>query len=902
MADSADSPRGSDPDYDAAAGVHSEASGAGLDSFDAEDERMLQNIGDHPLLERVQAALFKQLSDKLTRVEEELREKHEDAARAEQEREAVGVELYDVQQQLAQLQLSLDTVSGNAGTVAEARAKADEDLQTFQTGFSERKDHLADKESELLQYQQELNRINETLRQVEAYNKEVEAEIALSRRAAYKAEQEVSKAEEAKVRQDLHIDSLSERIKQARQRIGLYDAQIKAQREESTAAVDTLREAMAEMETIRVEKHSLMSQWQSALIAMKRRDEALAAAHAAIREQEEQFNSMTAEENNTRRLIREAQAKHAQAQEVVDKLDSELNWLESQLAALARQRDALEERHSMLQSSLVSTDAEAGRLSKHATELQKEQRSVAEARARVDRERQELETRLEEKASEHTTASVAARAAAREARRLLELVHQKEADRAKAENELARIKVDVLNTEAHNAALSDSLSALEAEVREKDALIAKYEMEIRQRQDAIEKKMHMVDRLNRKYEALAAAVPGEENMGPLEATIANLSKEIDSLRAESERLQKAWLSDQQELVARTSQVESKTTRLRELKSQYVLLDQKRVRLDNALSSQRKELDGLQVAIANMHDDMARINGLIAKNRDLSERLADSNNAAETEFANTLKEAELEASAMDRKLEALQGEKQGMLEELEELERQVAAWERKIQLEREMQEALDPTAGQSEVAGMEREIHRMRVRLDTLKRDQERLVREMERALEKHQDISIKYRNRKDGKVSGGGFTQAGLQRRVGALQRELQKKKERIVGYDAALEEQAAAAAAAEEEAAAAQAALQDVEQAVASTQKQVNAELFEKQKALEQAALLRRAAGKLQAVSRGAAQPLHAEDAAATAEAMAAEADAQAAAAQALIQDLAMGHPELGEVLGRVEQLLSLV
>jgi hypothetical protein len=39
------------------------------------------------------------------------------------------------------------------------------------------------------------------------------------------------------------------------------------------------------------------------------------------------------------------------------------------------------------------------------------------------------------------------------------------------------------------------------------------------------------------------------------------------------------------------------------------------------------------------------------------------------------------------------------------------WERKIQLEKEMQEALDPTVGQSEIMELRKEIHRMELRLD-----------------------------------------------------------------------------------------------------------------------------------------------------------------------------------------------
>lgn len=162
---------------------------------------------------------------------------------------------------------------------------------------------------------------------------------------------------------------------------------------------------------------------------------------------------------------------------------------------------------------------------------------------------------------------------------------------------------------------------LEAEINEKDALVSKYQMEIRQRNDAVEKKMHTVDRLNRKYEKLTAGSNEQENMGPLEANIHHLNKQIQELRKDCDKLQRRWLADQTELVEKSTSNESKNNRLREMNSQYMLLDQKRVRLDGAIEEQRKEVSNLKNGIKNMHDDMARINALIAKNDDLRDKMA-----------------------------------------------------------------------------------------------------------------------------------------------------------------------------------------------------------------------------------------------------------------------------------------
>jgi hypothetical protein len=59
-------------------------------------------------------------------------------------------------------------------------------------------------------------------------------------------------------------------------------------------------------------------------------------------------------------------------------------------------------------------------------------------------------------------------------------------------------QVDILNTEAHNARLTETLKLLDEELGEKAGAIEKYEVEIKRRNDEIEKKTREIDLLNRK--------------------------------------------------------------------------------------------------------------------------------------------------------------------------------------------------------------------------------------------------------------------------------------------------------------------------------------------------------------------------------------------------------------------
>lgn len=65
-------------------------------------------------------------------------------------------------------------------------------------------------------------------------------------------------------------------------------------------------------------------------------------------------------------------------------------------------------------------------------------------------------------------------------------------EEANLQNEEARVRVDSLNTEAHNLQLKETMRRSEEELNAKDRLIEKYQTEIRQRGDEIEKKVGQI--------------------------------------------------------------------------------------------------------------------------------------------------------------------------------------------------------------------------------------------------------------------------------------------------------------------------------------------------------------------------------------------------------------------------
>lgn len=107
----------------------------------------------------------------------------------------------------------------------------------------------------------------------------------------------------------------------------------------------------------------------------------------------------------------------------------------------------------------------------------------------VNRERQSLELTILEKANEKVTVAKAVKNYSKSMQQLKQKIHDKEMETANIENELSRIRIDALNTDAHNIQLREMLDKAVTDLTDKDKLIEKYQLEIRQRNDEIEKKM-----------------------------------------------------------------------------------------------------------------------------------------------------------------------------------------------------------------------------------------------------------------------------------------------------------------------------------------------------------------------------------------------------------------------------
>ena len=706
-------------------------------------------------------------------------------------REAVGVELYGVQQNLGKLQQQLDRTIEDQAATARARSQAESDLRQLQEWLEARALDAKEQRRTHDSHQKELDDLNATLRQVEAYNEQMKGEIATTRTATYAAEESATRLEKEKMDQDVLIDVLSENLKRLHQAHALAEAQLIAQRKETGAARATLEEAAREMEAINYEKKQLTTQWKTSLVGMARRDEALQATQEALRKQAEETTMIEAETSAYKRQIKEAEGKNEQLTQQLRKMEAEGEFLSKNIDACREKKERLMETHARLTASLEETEAHLEKAHREAKALDDETNKTEKDIAKTTAESREHDERMLANLSEQTTVEKGVQRTIDATREVRRKIRDQEMYVTTLQNEIAKTRVDVLNTQASLATLDETLVVLDAELAEKSRTVDKYEAEIKRRNDDIAKRARDVDRLNKKLEQLSGGDDDGENLGPMEAMIKNMNKEVEQKEKENKELQRRWVNWQTELVTMVNENNELTEKTQRLKQEKTLLTARRNRLDQNLTRQKEECGQLSKAMERMHQDMVRINALRDKNAKLHDALVTDNYVLETEIVGELKDLEVEAVTLESKIEARTEEKKRVVAEVVETERQIMLWERKIQLEKETQAALDPDVGGDVVGAMKKEIGRMETRYNELKKRQERLMQEMEKAVYKRELITTKAmlaaasgknNSRASSAAAARGLAKAGVAP-PGAKGRALRKEEATNAGVKRAVRE-----------------------------------------------------------------------------------------------------------------------
>jgi len=742
-----------------------------------QDENLAYLPADHPLMARLQGALKKTLEEDHERVHLQVKDKEAKLKTNEREKEDTAVQLYEVQQNLAEMHLTLEQTHQNFNLIQKLRVEAEQKLAVLNQEHQTKHVQMDQLSKNLIKAQDELSKITLTLKQIETYNEQMKSEIAVTRRTTYRAEENIGLQEKSKKKQDLLIDHLTEQKKKLNEQIVIVEAQYLAQTDETKAAKDILKEAFVEMENIIASKKNLLDRWQKSILEMQRRDKALQVAREALQVQYEKNVQISTEIAGVNTEIRREAGTSETLSNNLNRLKLEERRLEDEKGKLDHDYQKLYAQIKILKQSLESTENSAQGVERENKKVEEQMNIIEDNIMKIHTQAQRLYDQVINKISEHKTLEKKSANLLKQAQVIGQTMEEKDIEKENVENEIARVNIDGLNTTNQIDALKKKKREVSEERKKKEDTVRTYEIEIRQGHDINEKKQSEVGKLNKLHDEITNS-SSEMSRGPMEAHKNHLTNQIKEKNEQVQLLERDWIKKQTNLVKHQQRFNKVSEENSELKTKKTILEQKKMRLNTIYENHEKEIRSIKISLKNLQTEMNKLNDGLSKNQGSEEKLKNENFNIQSEFVEKLKELESTNVRLEIDIDRHKEEKADLLQNIVEAERQLLLWERKIQLEKEIQEALDPNIGQSEIKLLKKDIHMMELRLDELRKQQESTITEMERAVYKRETIQLKYTKPDDYDKKLGKENKTQISKQIESLRGALTQTSNNNKEYD----------------------------------------------------------------------------------------------------------------------------
>ncbi|KAF4755783.1 hypothetical protein FOZ62_003610 [Perkinsus olseni] len=497
-----------------------------------EEEDMIDFLGpNHALMAPLQTALLNRMMRKLDRISIVLKDKEEEGRRLRQHREELGAQLYAFQQQLGSLQSNLEEANHSREDTDDKVKKVKERTEVLIEEYDSVNRNTRDQMLMLEKVREERNRVLHVVEQLKRYREDLEGNIALKKRAAYKGESNVQVVEKDKAQQDLLIDELTRALRGKNEDIALLEGQVEVQIKERDNARIMIREATQALEEINDERKVIKQEVGSNYIGLSRRDQTMQKIMESANAITADILNMETEERTLGKSISKRRELEEQLQGHVNKNKYEIAELKRLIENGGRGKEALAEEYELLSKSLMTingdNDALEGIRKKHERECDNIEKDIQV----VGRSIKAVEEAILEYIGQETTINRDTINTIKETKAMQEGNIEKEGDITEAQNESARAKVDVLNIKAHNNALADRAQELEGQLTQAEDLCRRYDEEVVRRMRQIDKRQLMVERLNKEYDDKRSGLAGiaaeeAEALGPLEAKIRGIRNEV----------------------------------------------------------------------------------------------------------------------------------------------------------------------------------------------------------------------------------------------------------------------------------------------------------------------------------------------------------------------------------------
>ena len=704
-----------------------------------EDDELFEHLpADHPHLRRFQNSLEEQLKAKEEKLRLLFKEKTEDSKKLKREREDIGISLYSLQQQFANVESNFNEQYSKCKALEEQQKQESERLQEEVKMYNDKFQSVKEQEKMVLQSSEDLNQLNSMLKYVETYNLQVQSEIKVTKTTANKVEENIVNQERKKKEQDFFIDMLEMRVKNLTEKKLLYEAQLKSQQDETKEARINLSEADLEIQHIQEKKRDLIKDLDKAMFNLRLKDNAKTTVNKNIEEQEEEKLKLLSQINRYRILIRQENQKNNELEESLRQCKKKLQNVENAIRDLASKHEKLEEKRHFIETSINKTNVELNNLAKIQLSLDAELELINKNKVKLLNEARALQDKnlivLSNKETHEKQGDNLLKANQKLNKEIFDVLVEKD---SKA-NEIIRVQIDKVNVESQNIKLKNKLELMNEEITKLEDDYNKKSQRIKTNHKALEKKQLEMDKLNKDYGELMKNKKGEDE-GEFEVAIDKLQSQVRKLRKEIRNKEAEWLAKKQELVKKETIYNNISEECVDKRSKRMILDHKKLRLNSNYNMHEKEIKEIEFSLKQLREyEMVKFGKLLGKNMSNNQTLKHQIFDVDIKFKEKLTSMENESMKLEMEIEVLREEKADTLAQIIETERQIHLWERKIELQEQMQKIIKPESGLKEIDEMKIFIHKQKLVYKKLQADQEKVIKNMERCVQRRNFIKVRY--------------------------------------------------------------------------------------------------------------------------------------------------------------------
>ena len=485
-------------------------------------------------------------------------------------------------------------------------------------------------------------------------------------------------------------------------------------------------------------KRDLVKDLDKAVFNLRLKDNAKNTVIKNIEEQEEEKLKLYSQISRYNILIKNGNVRNNELEDTLKQTQRKLEIVENNIKELSEKHQKLDEKKHFIETSIDKTKAELDDLQKIQQSLDFELDLINKNKVKLLNEARALQDKnlivLSNKETHEKQGDNLEKANQNINKEMFDLLVEKD---SKA-NEIIRVQIDKINVESQNIKLHNKLELMNSEMTKLEEDYNKKNNRIKANHKALEKKQLEMDQLNKIYGELMKNKKGEDQ-GEFEVAIDKLQTKIKNLRKDIRNKEYEWLNKKQELVKKENQLNNISEECVDKRSKRMILDRKKLRLNENYSMHEKEIKEIEFSLKQLREyEMMKFGKLLGKNMDSNQALEHQIFDVEIQFKEKLTQMENESVKLEMEIEVLREEKSDTLAQIIETERQIHLWERKIELQEQMQRIIKPESGLKEIDEMKSYIHRQKLLYKKLLAEQEDVIKNMERSVQRRDFIKVRY--------------------------------------------------------------------------------------------------------------------------------------------------------------------